>query len=85
MKFFFNKKQEKCLVSHFEYFYKEKKVVFPSVRMVTLSGRDSVTIFRYQISVIYSILRGDSSKESDSLSVSKLSSIEQHPLMHAER
>ena len=28
MKFFFNKKQEKCLVSHFEYFYKEKKVVF---------------------------------------------------------
>ena len=44
MKFFFNKKQEKCLVSHFEYFYKEKKVVFPSVRMVTLSGRHSDTI-----------------------------------------
>jgi len=41
MNFFFNKKQEKCLVSHFEYFYKEKKVVFPSVRMVTLSGRHS--------------------------------------------
>jgi len=31
-------------VSHFEYFYKEKKVVFPSVRMVTLSGRHSDAI-----------------------------------------
>ena len=44
MKLFSNKKQEKSLVSHFEYFYKEKKVVFPSVRMVTLSGRHSDTI-----------------------------------------
>lgn len=44
MKFFFNKKQEKCLVSHFEYFYKEKIVVFSSVRMVTLSGRHSDAI-----------------------------------------
>jgi hypothetical protein len=41
---FFNKKREKCLVSHFECFCNEKNIRFPSDRIVRRTDLYSDTI-----------------------------------------